>query len=817
MKHPITAETLLWGLRDHAQGNHLAQQLALEVLPLLPGQLLGEGAAPDRLFATGALARQEPELDWDSLQSRAEGVCGGAAAPLLADLANSVDNHLADLGVSDQQRSYALFVAGGLRQVQVDELRRAWLRNPEHPQYGLACGSYLRPEALFSQRTQTVVYLGRDHANPTGLEEVKVGKLQVVSLEQFFLDKDQVVIGFGKPNVFTLVPADNGYQKLDAFMFYRKKARMVWSSVVQSGIFIRPRKLPEGCLDALWRGLRAQRGKRSFTCAQANATALTEAGFTSGGAGLEDLVRPQALFMRIVREGLEFRGEPVVFDILNTTPVTAEEHFEAVLAKERRSPISYFEKLFDAGQKSAAEVEALKAARALKAVSAPTTPILAGAPLRVRNSRPSDLGMVFRQIWGHHVLWEALPDPEEINIDNYLPEVLLDKFTLAKEQGHKLKSVDKVKSVMFSREMIESIRRSMTAHFDDMGAYQPGQIKAMVPAAAMGEAPIVFNLVICGPKQLGRISITRIEGESKAPDWVLSKHVLISAYDPDVRYAGEIWAERYVAPDGTEQLRFHLNNNSGTYHPTPKQLEGSASYLRALFPGVELQTHAVTPPPAGKQDVQKSYQVPNERFDSIKEELDGMKLKLGDEEYSVRALPTIELYSEYFDTADGHLAQAGAQLRARTRVGESGRVKEIELEAKLEGRRVKGASFDSAEAWEAAREAILGGSDDPAVELVRSLTDAPLQCTTWKRTRRSLFGVARRKALGLGWLTPAFILSLDTSRSPDNERWHELQPQIFTKLPWTKNIDLERINKFEELCIQLESRLELCEQVVAEI
>ncbi|MFN8609514.1 MAG: hypothetical protein U0931_18390 [Vulcanimicrobiota bacterium] len=817
MKHPITAESLLWGLRDHAQGNHLAQQLALEVLPQLPAHPREAGCGLDRLFAAGALARQQPGLEWADLHSRADAVCQGPAGSLLADLATSVDNHLADLGVSPEQRTCGLFLAGGLRQLQVVAERQSWLRNPDHPQYGLACGSYLRPEALFSQRTQTVVYLGRDHANPTGLEEVTVGKLKVVSLEQFFLDKDQVVIGFGKPNVFTLVPADNGYQKLDAFMFFRKKARMVWSSVVQSGIFIRPRKLPDDALDALWRGLRSQRGKRSFTCAQANATALTEAGFTSGGAGLEDLVRPQALFMRIIREGLEYRGEPVIFDILNTTPVTAEEHFQAVLAKERRSPISYFEKLFDAGQKSAAEIESLKAAKALKAEAAPNTPVLAGAPLRVRNSRPSDLGMVFRQLWGHHVLWEALPDPDEIDIDRYLPEVLPDKFTLAKEQGRKLKSVDRVKSVMFSREMIGSIRESMTAHFDDMGSYQPGQIKAMVPAAGLGEPPIVFNLVICGPKLLSRISITRIEGESKAPDWVLSKHVLISAYDPDVRYAGEIWAERFVARDGTEQLKFHLNNNSGTYHPGLDQLEGAAAYLRALFPGVELETHPVSPPAPGKQDVQKSYQVPAERFDSIKARLDGLKLKLGDQEYSIRALPTIELHSEYFDTADGELARAGAQLRARTRVGESGRVKEIELEAKLEGRRVKGASFDSAESWEASRQKILGGSEDPAVELIRSLTRAPLMSASWKRTQRALFGVARRKPLGLGWLTPAFILSLDTSRSPECECWHELQPQVFTKLPWTKTIDLERINKFEELCTQLESRFELCEQVVAEI
>ena len=101
-------------------------------------------------------------------------------------------------------------------------------------------------------------------------------------------------------------------------------------------------------------------------------------------------------FMQIVKEGLEYRGESVVVDILNTTPVTVEEHFQAVLEKERRSPISYLEKLWDAGHKSALELESLQVARALKAVETPLPPVMAGAPLRIRNSRPSDLGLGLR-------------------------------------------------------------------------------------------------------------------------------------------------------------------------------------------------------------------------------------------------------------------------------------------------------------------------------------------------------------------------------------------------------------------------------------
>lgn len=803
----VTAEQLLWGLRDRDQGWALAELLALEVVSeAATHEASGD---PATLFASGALteAQEDPQ--------RAAQIYQTAAGPLLKELAVGVDWHLAQLGLKEQRLAGAVFRAGQLRQRKVTQLRQQWLRDPENPQSGIACGSYLRPEALFSHRTQTVVCLARDHANPTGLEEVQVGKLKVVSLDQFFLDRSQVVLGFGNPNVFTLIPPEasapqNVYQKLDAFMFYRKKTRVTWASVAQSGVYIRLRKLPPEAIERLRAAMQQQQGKRAFSCAQANATALTLAGFTSGGEPLSHLLRPQALFTQIIEKGLEFRGEPLVWDILNTTPVTIEDHFQRVLEKERRSPLSFLEKVCNAGQKTAAEVESLQLARALKKVETPLIPVLAGSPVRIRNSRPSELGMGLRQLWGQHILWEALPDPDKIDINRYLPEVLLDKFSLAELQGRKLSRVDRLKSMVFSKPMVASIRSSMAGFFDEMGAYQPGQIKAMIPAAPMGDPPVVFNLVICGPKQQSRISITRIEVEKKAPDWVLSKHVLISAYDPDVRFAGEVWAERFIAPDQSEQLRFHLNNNSGTYHPSVEQLDGAVAYLQELFPGVELQAHPMgAPAPATARDYQKTYQVPASQFESLKRALNGQQLNLLGETFTIRAIHEIELESEYLDTPDRQLERAGAILRARTRYHKPGQIKEIELEAKIPGEngtaRTKGASFDCAQAWAAHRQEILQGHDDPAVQLARTIAgpQAQFEPLSWKRTKRLLLGVAAKKPLGLGWLQPSFILSLDTSSSPQSPMWHVLEPQIFTKLPWLKTITPRRLEQFEELCRQL--------------
>lgn len=70
----------------------------------------------------------------------------------------------------------------------------------------------------------------------------------------------------------------------------------------------------------------------------------------------------------------------------------------------------------------------------------------------------------------------------------------------------------------------------------------------------------------------------RDERDSDKANWVLAKHVLLADYDPDVRYAGEAWAED--TPDGRVM---HINNNSGTYKPTAAQLHEAARYLAEAF------------------------------------------------------------------------------------------------------------------------------------------------------------------------------------------------------------------------------------------
>ncbi|MEW6280007.1 MAG: hypothetical protein AB1758_15365, partial [Candidatus Eremiobacterota bacterium] len=730
-----------------------------------------------------------------------------------------------------------LFLAGALRQDQVTREIAQWATSPDNPQAGLACGSVLRPDPLFASKTQLVVHTARSPENPDGLDEVTAGKYQVISMEQLLSGPDEVLIGFGKPNTFTVIPRANakkgGYEKLDAFMFLRKEARMASAQVVQSGVFIRPRNLPPGAVDALRTALGEAVGHRSISCARANAKALARAGFTSGGRSLAGEFRPSKLFMRIAEHGLEYQGKPVKFDILNTTGGGIEEHFWEVADKERSSPLRAVRKACGLEPNATDDSKGLREALSLKPDASVTVADPNGPPVRLRNSRPGKLASMLRRVWGAHILWEAVPDASRVDIDKFLPNTLKDKFTLAKDTGQKMSRVDKLKNFAFSRPMVALMRSSMARNWDDMGAYAPEQLSSMLAVAGPGQEPVKYNMVICGSKSENRVSITQIDVDKKLPDWVLSKHVLISGYDEDVRFAGEIWAESYRKDDGTQAIRIHINNNSGTYRPTAAETEGAARYLQALFPGVEIVAHPMGPAAAAKPDYQATYAVSASQLESVRN-LDGQTVTLHDaqgnpQDFTVRRFRQVELDTEYYDTPDRALLAGGGMLRARTRFDKLGAdgVKDIEVEAKLAApggtARVKGSEFDAPTAWETQKPGILGpDSNDAAVQFARTVVgeQAVLQPTAWKNTQRELFLVTPDTLLGR--VKPGFILSLDTISvrgTPEGrpgpggapDAYHAFEPQIFTKLPWTKKVTPERVAQFHELREQLATRLGLSE------
>ena len=125
-----------------------------------------------------------------------------------------------------------------------------------------------------------VVHAARTPNNPTGIVEMPCGKIKMIQLDQLVAGKDEVLIGFGLPRVFTVVPkADGkGYQQLDARAFFKRKAKVADADSVQSGVFIRPRNLPADAAQSLRDAISHVAGHRTLSTAHANAETLADAG-----------------------------------------------------------------------------------------------------------------------------------------------------------------------------------------------------------------------------------------------------------------------------------------------------------------------------------------------------------------------------------------------------------------------------------------------------------------------------------------------------------------------------------------------------------
>lgn len=790
----------------------------------LSGALVGGTLGP----ITADVAKQAlttPELT-DKLADK-------AAAMVQSAHSDTLDN----VAFTFSQAPVGIFLAGAIREEMVTQELAAWSKDPKNPQAGLACGSFLRPDPLFAGRTKLVVNTIKSAHNPTGTEEIKAGKLDVINIHQLFAGPDEMAIGFGKPNVFTVIPdakTPGKYEKLDAYMFFRKKARVASAEVVQSGVFIRPRNLPPEAIADFRQAMASVLDKRSLSCARANSKALREAGFTSGG---KDLVnnRPFNLFLQIANGGLEYKGKKVEFDILNTTGQTIEDHFWDVHQKEVTSPVRAVEKACGGADKpSESDKAAVKQARTLAPVANPTTAAPTGPLVRLRNSRPSKIMAPLRRLWNAHVLWEALPDNSRVDVNKFLPDTLQDKFSLEKAAGREMSLVDKAKSVAFSEPMIHAMRKGLAATFDDAGAYSADQLGAMLRTPGPGEeiqpdaqGRILYNFVICGDKSENRVTIARLDVGQKAPDWVMAKHVLLSGYDQDVRCAGECWGERITRPDGKPGIRLHINNNSGTYRPSDAQVKAAAKYLAAVF-DCEVVAHPVgEEPPSLKPDDQKTFEVPAAKMDDLRK-LNGQTVKLKDaagneSDFVIRKFKDVHLETEYLDDASQTLLNGDGMLRARTQFDSKGEVKEIEVESKVRDAagvtwRAKGQKADDIATWDTKRVKVLGtGSADPAVVHARTVAgqNALFQPTAWKDTEREIYLVSPKGLFGR--LKPSFVISLDTNSVRDTKdgdggpKYYSVDPGIFTKVPWMKKVDDDRRAQFDDLAGQLQGQHGLTE------
>lgn len=448
---------------------------------------------------------------------------------------------------------------------------------------GLRAGCSMATESLFAERARLVI--DASHVNA-----VQHDGVTLVPLAEIFQEPAHPVLGFGIPNVYLTVPStDGGWTKFAATMFFRQQGRVVDTrGRVQGGVLFELRDLPDVAVEQLNAAMAELAGRRSITCARANARVLDRAGFTSGGRRLRRCVRPTTMAARLWRNGLEYNGVPVEVRVIRTASARTSDHFRAVVGKELRSvgrlATKLVKQLRDRGNRP--DRAPIVEPRPLDPAEV-TTGSTAGAPsAELRVSSPSRIGSFLSGFWGEHPIFEARHDRSLADLGDDEFQSLHDKLPA---YPGKLDRATKLKRyVLFSRPMVALIRRQFAASEQSLGLLTGPTLVGMLQVGTV-EQPFRYSGILTS----SGLKISRVENRTgrdrRRINWVLAKHVLLAGYDPDVRFAGEVWVT-----DGQEGRVLHVNNDSGTYKPSVAQTEATAAFLRKAY-GVPTVAHGTTP------------------------------------------------------------------------------------------------------------------------------------------------------------------------------------------------------------------------------
>lgn len=402
----------------------------------------------------------------------------------------------------------------------------------------------------------------------------------------------EVFLGFGKPNVYLGIPKleEGGYNKFAAKSLKRGDSQLVdTKGRVQSGILLVFKDLKQENIERIYEASKQHVGTRRWTCVNANCRVLKDAGFTIGGESLAQYNFPMPFLRDVLKYGLELDGKPVEFDVVRTTPNYLEDVGlsinKAVWATPYRHGLRAFTPLLVKIKTAKSKFLGLFMHKEVEEQTAKeevidVTPIekkpikYAGPKENLREydlavSEPTSLGTLLRLAWGPHALFEISHSKE--NIQSYLPE------TLKSFPQENPSMVTKIKKhFLFSKPVVTLIREQLAGNYSVFSSMNEQRLYDMLRTDS-AETPNRYNIVVTGDK----IIIMKIAIRMKYVDWILSKHVLISGYSKDVRFAGEIWK----GEDG----KLYMSNNSGTYQPSKDQLLKTVDYFKTQFPNLPFE------------------------------------------------------------------------------------------------------------------------------------------------------------------------------------------------------------------------------------
>lgn len=434
---------------------------------------------------------------------------------------------------------------------------------------GLTEGSRIAPATLGHRGSRMVVDVS--HLVRSVVDERS--HLPFCAVGEVF-EPGAVFLGFGTPNVFLMLPRQDksGWDKFAAFMFYRKPSYVAKKmDRMQLGFYFELRGLPNEAIESLRREMQAHQGRRTASCANANARVLAQAGFTCGGESLESIYRPSHLAAVIwANGGLEYKGLYIPIRPFQAGHEVGD-HFVAVWWKEFTSACRSVKKKFsrkDTSSGAAPQFEEPQRAVGMSVERWEKNEERA----TIGVSRPSRLGVWLGFVLGQRPIFSLDPEsPLEIpGLDEPLRPFpgKLDRVTKFK------------KHVLFSRPAVAFLRRHLMKSVD---LHKDVPVRAVVDMLRLSPGPeretaFAYNLVVTKKA----IRITRLENrngrDKKFINWVMSKHLVVSGYDEEVVFAGEVWA--YLNDD---EVVVCLNRNSGTFQPEEEALEQMSGVITQLF------------------------------------------------------------------------------------------------------------------------------------------------------------------------------------------------------------------------------------------
>ena len=431
-----------------------------------------------------------------------------------------------------------------------------------------------RPEYLFGTLVDQVI-------DASCIKQRPVKDLHVIEIADVFTGPDEVFIGFGKPNAYLVCPdPEGGYQK-----FYGKSLRRAPSiiqptrGIVQSGILIRLKGLPCEAIPRIQAAMVKHHGKKFWTCVNAIMTILHDAGFTSGKKSLTSRYMPFRQLGNLLRDGICYEGKAVKFEVIRTTPANMERFsFQIKMAEyltmcrhaQRQSTALQWvsDRVTDFKRGFARNILGRKPKKKTVYQAAPALPdgVDYLDDISISLSRASKAGVILRMLWGAHTLFQA--SQKRVDIEQYLPGILP---PFPQKNPSLLTRIKK--RILISPPVVWLIRQILAPAFASVGPKSEQEIYDMLVTHS-DEQPMKYNIVMTSKT----ITIASTSVAVKVIDWLLSKHVIVSGYSHDDRFAGEVWKD----VDGV----IHLNPNSGTFQPSQEQLIKAGQFMKAIFPHV---------------------------------------------------------------------------------------------------------------------------------------------------------------------------------------------------------------------------------------